>query len=236
MASLLLSLKQAAEANGFALLILHHFRKGSDGSAESISGASALVNHARVAMTLETMSTEETKLYPGIMPSECSRYIRITDAKVNFSRSGETQEFLELRSVTLDNAEPPTYREGGHVQVAIPLDFAKATTRAEKLDEVQRSKIEAQIVQAVGDAVAKGEPLYLKNTGRGGSAATSIISVIDKIVRIEAGIQPRDAEKVAEDLYQTLLSRGVLAEEQVKTPSRNKRLGVVLGTKAAGRT
>jgi hypothetical protein len=57
---------------------VHHTRKDGDlTNIDAIWGASAIVNHARVAMMLARMTADEAKDFKGILPSETWRYFRI---------------------------------------------------------------------------------------------------------------------------------------------------------------
>ena len=84
MGGLLLGLKQAAVGGNFALLILHHFKKSADGSAESISGAFAIVNHARAALTIESMDNKSAKTF-GVWLGDQYRWSRVVSLKVNLT-------------------------------------------------------------------------------------------------------------------------------------------------------
>src|SRR5262249_4189702 len=60
MALVMRSLKRIASKFNCAVLVLHHTRKGGEpGTAESVSGASAIVNLARRATSVVPMSKEE---------------------------------------------------------------------------------------------------------------------------------------------------------------------------------
>ena len=83
-AGLMAQLKVLAVERDFALLIIHHFKKGADGSAEGVGGASAIVNHARAVFTVEAMGEREAASF-GIMPSERWRLLRLADLKLNLA-------------------------------------------------------------------------------------------------------------------------------------------------------
>src|SRR5690606_15547164 len=73
MGGLLLALKQIAVAGKCALLLVHHFKKGANGTAEAVSGAAAVVNHARAALTVEPIGDVAANEL-GLLPSEQWRW------------------------------------------------------------------------------------------------------------------------------------------------------------------
>lgn len=225
MGQLILMLKQLACAANCGILLVHHFRKGSDGSAESISGASAIVNHARVAMTITAMSEQEGARV-GVLPSELWRYFRITDAKTNYAPPATGEDWLKLETVVLNNPEPPTYQQGDGVQVVVPATFAAATSRG-YLDQLEHNAVVADVVHLVRDA---SEPPYLKAVGRA-KGKTTILDIISMSVRGITNRPSQDARRIAETLYVQFLAEGVLVEVDLMTPQRKYRRAVALGPK-----
>lgn len=225
MAQLILSLKQMASMRDCALLLLHHFKKGHDGSAESVSGASALVNHARVAVTIEGMKIDEGMQF-GVLPSEVWRYFRLTDAKSNFAPPSNVSDWLKLETVTLNNAEPP-FQSGDAVQVVVPTTFA-AIIRRGYLDPAERAMVVADVITSVGNS---SRPPYVKARGGAKGAATIFALIASSVSR--CGNRPTsDADVIATALFDELQRDGVLAVEKIKTDQRKTRDGVVLGPKA----
>lgn len=148
-------LKRLAAKFNCAILINHHTRKGSKnsdpgGEAEEISGASSIVNLARRALTLKTMTEEEAKLL-GVYPSEQRQYLKLVDAKSNLAPRSADTPWYRLHSVELPNPEPPVYPHGDNVQaiarVQLPLPNNAAATADEQkirraiLDLVDRGKM-----------------------------------------------------------------------------------------------
>jgi hypothetical protein len=145
MGGLLLGLKQAAVGGNFALLILHHFKKGADGSAESISGASAIVNHARAALTIESMDDKAAEAF-GVWPGDQYRWLRVVSLKANLTPPADSDDWLHLASVTLQNAEPPDYPYGDSVQAIVkPIGGPTAT----RLDPSVQAAIKREFVKCV---------------------------------------------------------------------------------------
>jgi RecA-family ATPase len=94
MANVIRNLKSIAHRHSCAIWIVHHTKKGGDlSSAEAIGGASAIVNHARVANIIVGMSESEAKA-AGVPPSAARRHFRVNSAKSNFApASSETRWF-----------------------------------------------------------------------------------------------------------------------------------------------
>jgi hypothetical protein len=96
---------KVAEQNNCAVELVHHVRKGSSGrngyAIEDARGAGALVNSARSARVLNTMSREEGEKI-GI--EKHRSYFRIDSGKVNLVPPPEQSEWRRLVSVPLDNA------------------------------------------------------------------------------------------------------------------------------------
>jgi hypothetical protein len=81
MAQMMRELKSLASRFDCAILIVHHTKKGGErGDAEAASGAAALVNLARCALMLVSMTKDEGNAY-NIPPSLQWRYLRLINAK-----------------------------------------------------------------------------------------------------------------------------------------------------------
>ena len=226
MGGLLLGLKQAAVGGNFALLILHHFKKGGDGSAESISGASAIVNHARAALTIESMDYKSAEAF-GVWPGDQYRWLRVVSLKANLTPPASSDDWLHLASVTLPNAEPPDYPYGDSVQAIVkPIGGPTAT----RLDPSVQAAIEREFVKCVRAAQVAGNPL--RPSSRGGSGAPVAIDVLRGVVMKATSGKPNDAERIAGTLLEDMEARGVIMKAEVKGANRNKRTRIVPGPKA----
>ena len=224
MAQLAGELKRVAKETGAAIALLHHFKKGGNGSVEDISGAAAIVNHARVAITLRNMTEAEANSFPNIMHSDLWRYIRPTNAKMNYAPRGQEADFIELRSHDLANPQPPFFSD--KIQVAVPF-VATAQVGGPVAAQDQKT-IEDQIVASVAAAAV---PPYLNKQGRGGNAETIYDQIAD-IVEATTKRTGRDAAKISKGIFEELCRRDVLREEQVTGKSRHPRMGAVLGKAA----
>jgi AAA domain len=150
MALLMRALKRLAYKFDCAILIIHHTKKGGDlNSAEAISGASAVVNFARRAVTDIPMSSEEAKAL-GVLPSERWRYFKEVSAKSNLAPRSDDATWYQLCSIELPNPELPTYPSGDGVQaverVKLPL-----------LNSASATAIDQNIQRAILDTVDRGK-------------------------------------------------------------------------------
>lgn len=225
MAQLAGELKRVAKETGAAIALLHHFKKGGNGSVEDISGAAAIVNHARVAITLRNMTEAEANSFPNILNSDLWRFIRPTNAKMNYAPRGIEADFIELRSHDLANPQPPFFSD--KIQVAVP--FVATAQVGGPVTAKDQKTIEDQIVASVAAAAV---PPYLNKQGRGGNAET-IYDQITDIVEAATKRTGRDASKIGKGIYEGLCKRDILREEQVSGKNRHSRMGVVLGKAAA---
>jgi AAA domain/Primase C terminal 2 (PriCT-2)/RepB DNA-primase from phage plasmid len=226
MASLLLGLKQIAKAGNFAPLILHHFKKGADGSAESIGGAAAIVNHARAALTIQSID-KETAENRGVLPSEEWRWLRVVSLKANLTPPADADDWLYLASVELPNAAPPDYPRGDNVQAIVKPPGGPAPAHVNPNTDAM---IDEEIVRQVRKAKAAG--VLWRSSARGGVDAPVAAKEIARIVAKVRGLNPKDAKRVAETKLRDLLTRSVLAKDEVKDKHRKPRLCVVPGPNA----
>ena len=99
-------MKVLARNHQCAVLVVHHMRKGAvGGDQDGARGASALVNAARTAITMEKMTEEDAvKLLPEKEVPNHARYIRVSDPKQNYGPSlGD--RWLMIKPVLHKNGE-----------------------------------------------------------------------------------------------------------------------------------
>lgn len=227
-ASLMAQLKAVAVRGGFAMLILHHFKKGSDGSAESVGGASAIVNFARAAFSVAGMSDREAGAF-GILPSERWRHLRVTDLKVNLAPPADEADWLTLSSVTLPNAEPPTYPHGESVQAVVPfVPPPTGAAAAATLDSAQRAMVEAKFIGRVREAEGAGCPLYISPQGAQSAKQAPAIDILAEVLSGVAGRPLVDCGRLATPILADLRERGAVAIVEVKLAGRRPRQGMIV--------
>jgi AAA domain len=225
MGGLLLALKQMAFANDFALLLVHHYKKSADGSQDSVSGAAALVNHSRAALTIEYMNDQQAQEM-GVLPSDQNRWIRVADLKVNLAPRNSSSTWLYIASIDLPNDEPPTYLTGDSVQAIV---IAPPTSHY--LDPLTQKCLEDDFLKRVRSAESSGEPLHANARGRHKGASTAVTELRDLIVA-QTSRPANDAARIAESLFDDMKARDVIEESKVETKNRKKRQGVIVGPKA----
>lgn len=123
--------------------LVHHTRKGAiAGDADSGRGASALVNAARVALTLSHMSEDDATKY-GIPAEERRLHIRLDDPKANLAPPSDKARWFRLVSVSLGNGTQD-YPAGDSVQAVetweppSPWEGITMACAVEILDAIQR--------------------------------------------------------------------------------------------------
>jgi Mrp family chromosome partitioning ATPase len=96
-------LLRVAEEGDCAIGVVHHYAKGkaaTPGDPDSIRGAGSLVFAARVATTVTNMSAKDAERF-GVPRDERWRYLRIDNAKVNFSAPGADTKWFRRESVVI---------------------------------------------------------------------------------------------------------------------------------------
>ena len=111
--------KELGRETNAAVLLSHHFRKGSavPGDADSFRGGSALIDVARAAYTLSPMSEDDIRSF-GVPKTDSRDYLRMDDAKMNMARK-EPERWFHMQSERLHNATED-YPLGDTVQVIEP--------------------------------------------------------------------------------------------------------------------
>lgn len=208
------ALKRLANKFDCAILILHHTRKGGDlSNAESIGGASAIVNLARRAIMAMPMTVDEAKVM-GVLPSERHSFFRVIASKSNLVARSDQTPWYKLSSVTLPNAEPPTYSAGDNVQAVERVKLPLASSLSHSTDQVIR--------QAIIDLVDKGKLIdgisypYSPNV----SGAKNLRSLMDDAI-VAVGqatgntLQGNDLQAVVSRTVDALKADGTLAIEPI---------------------
>lgn len=133
------ALTSLAQRANIAVLLVHHTKKPSQadaggfaGVADSGRGASAIVNAARSAKTLFRMTVDEAKAL-GVDPSERTSYVRLDDAKGNYSPDQGQPTWFKIKSVPLPNGDDAPA-------------MAPATFQIDKSTDERRRKVFVAIV------------------------------------------------------------------------------------------
>ena len=105
MRSILAAFRGFAKETSAGVIVLHHDRKGVGvaGDVDRMRGASALQGAARIVLTLTRMTEEEADAL-GIPQEERTSYIRIDNAKANYTKLGDAM-WYRLTSHQIANTE-----------------------------------------------------------------------------------------------------------------------------------
>jgi hypothetical protein len=110
-----LEITRVATDAGVAALILHHLRKGSNGEADDLMGATSLRATFRSCRILARMDKKEAESF-GVAINEVWRYSRISGSKENYAPPPELSTWYKLESVQLGNGAG-LYLDGDSLQV-----------------------------------------------------------------------------------------------------------------------
>lgn len=181
-----------AEATGAAVLVLHHLRKGSSGSADDLMGATSLRATFRSTLVLSRMTPQEGNAL-SIRPADAWRYLRVNGSKENYSPAPDQATWFKLESVQLANASPD-YPDGDSVGAATrwtppPLFQDVAYVALEAIFEAVRlgpTPGEFYTPSRIGNSPRWLGNVILQHTGKSKAEAQSIIQIwIDAGVLIE---------------------------------------------------
>ena len=117
-AKVALEITRVATDAGVAALILHHLRKGSNGEADDLMGATSLRATFRSCRILARMDKKEAESF-GVAINEVWRYSRISGSKENYAPPPELSTWYKLESVQLGNGAG-LYLDGDSLQVTQP--------------------------------------------------------------------------------------------------------------------
>jgi hypothetical protein len=107
-------LSKVARDSGVAVLVLHHLRKGANGTPDDLMGATSLRATFRSCRILARMSPEVAGKMEVLDPW---RYVRIVGSKENYAPPPEKGTWFKLIGVHLGNATDD-YPDGDEVAVA----------------------------------------------------------------------------------------------------------------------
>jgi hypothetical protein len=216
MALVMRALKRLANKFNCAVLILHHTRKGGEpGSAEAVSGASSIVNLARRAISVVPMTKEEATKF-AVLPSEYRKHFKIVSAKANLVPPSDVCPWYKLESVTLPNAEPPTYPKGDNVQAVVRVNLSHLQKPVDQDDQkIRRAILD---VVAAGKLIGGSSELYSPNvSGAKNDRALmpDAMAAVQNVTSTRTWHSP-DLEAVVRGAIDALKSEGALVDEKIK--------------------
>jgi hypothetical protein len=110
-------LVELAAQRRISIALAHHSSKGRDpASAESAMGAVTFINLARIAVAIEPLAEKDAGAI-GLPPWEAKSIFRAVGTKQNLSPPTSNDKYFRIRSIDMQNAEPPIYTEGDNVAV-----------------------------------------------------------------------------------------------------------------------
>ena len=120
-AVLMAELVRLAADLGIAVIVAHHAAKGRDATtADSAMGAASFVNFSRIALSIEPLPEKDAGRV-GIPAWDAKSVFRVLGVKQNYSVPNQNDEWFQLVTETLPNANPPLYPNGDKVGVVVPF-------------------------------------------------------------------------------------------------------------------
>lgn len=153
-----------AEQSGAAVMIAHHTAKPNGamseshaGNANAGAGAKRIVDTSRAAFTLETMGQNDAIRY-GIGAADRFRYVRLDDAKHNYTLQGGRPTWLYKETVKLLNGDlVGSLKETNMDERA---DITKQRAAAIILHAIQRGGGSSVSVKDAADALRAEDELF----------------------------------------------------------------------------
>jgi hypothetical protein len=157
-----------AIATGCAINLVHHTRKppqgqseGHAGNADSARGASSLISAARIAHTLMTMSGKDAERL-GVPADESRLYVRLDDAKANFSAPTDRTVWFKREGVLLPNASSPLAQDADRVGVLLRADLSQHESQAREREQARREELAKDLARFMKTSTRIGRPDAVK--------------------------------------------------------------------------
>jgi AAA domain/Primase C terminal 2 (PriCT-2) len=215
MALVMREIKRLAIKFNCSILIVHHTRKGGEpGSADAISGASAIKDLARCARMPVTMTTAEMGIF-HVLPSERQQHFKLVDAKSNLALHSD-EAWYKLESQELPNAGTP-YLHGDRVQAVVRVQLSAQPGGSANVDDM---KIEAAILNLVDRGKEIDGQAYPYSPSLAGAKNERAI-LQDAMTSVANSTAPRqwalvDLEAVTKNAIKRMLDDGRLVVETVE--------------------
>jgi hypothetical protein len=192
-----------------AIVLVHHSRKNGNGetTVEDARGASALLNAARVGLTLNRMTTNEAEKFGIKEQAERRAIFRVDNGKPNRSPAGNAQWF-KIESVDLGNATPQR-----------PSDYVGAVTTWQPPDPFDN--VTPEHLRQVQALVADGD--YRTSE----QAKDWVGNAVAEIIGLDLD-DPAEKRK-AKSIFKTWEANGRFKTEMRKDGNRKDRPFVTVG-------
>lgn len=196
-------LTRLAENENVAVHVSHHFRKGAGqpGDIDSARGARSLIDAARIATTMQPMTSEEAKTF-DVSEGERRRLVRLDDGKANLAPLSAARWF-RLASVNIGNATPE-YPGGDDLQV-VEAWTPPETWAALSINVLNR------ILDEIDRGLADGE--------RYSHAPAATDRAAWKVIQRHA---PEKTEKQCREVIATWAKNGVLEAQEYRSQAERK--------------
>lgn len=199
-----------ARATNCAVTITHHTRKAGAGLAtdshagnlDNARGASAIVYAARFAHTLATM-TDALADELGVPRDKRTRYVRLNDAKSNYSAMDPRNRWFERQSVELPNGD-----EAVALALWKPVDVFSSVTPA--------------MLAQVQEAIAASPPMSCRADRRAAKWVGNIVGTI-------LGRDPLDDGQavIIDTIIRTWVTNGALRKAHEPDPKNGRKVPVI---------
>ncbi|UZF94382.1 AAA family ATPase [Bosea sp. NBC_00550] len=207
--------RRIARETGAAVVLVPHAgknRNGDSGNADMVRGASAMIGVARCVVTIAPMAPDEAvKL--GLPEADARRYVRIDDAKMNYSLPSAEARWFRREGITLANG--PAGSDGDEVGVLEPWDPHAAFTEVSPAAvRGALDKIEAGILDKDGRPTGA---LWTPHNNSGDKSRW-----VGTLFMREFGCPEAQAKRLISDM----LDSGLLVATEYSDRHRKKRVGL----------
>lgn len=193
---------QIADKADCSILLAHHFRKGGvSGEADAFRGASALIDAARAAVSLSTMSEKEADKL-GVEDDQRRFHIRMDNAKLNLAPPPAHALWLRLNNVELPN--------GDRVQATSKWEAPSPWDGIPML-------LVVSMLGAIGAGPSPGE-LYTAKTNAADKARWAGSVVVEMAAKTDGQ---------AKDIIRAWIANGLLSEGTYHSPKSRKDVSCV---------
>ena len=212
MDALITAANQIARETRAAVLLPHHFRKDSAlGGRDAIRGGGALVDGARIALTMLGMSAAEAEGF-GVPEDDAGRYVRLANAKANMTPKARAEDWYELVSVPLGNtAVDPLYPSGDEVQAIVPWQQPKLM-----------DGMDYTVMSAIFGRLRDATQIFHETAGNQRNPAFTVVMAL-----------ANKTKEQAKRIIQLWLDSGTLERTTYQNDQRNDRIKLTLNASKA---
>lgn len=177
MKAIMAAYRQIARDYNIAVVLAHHTPKGGErASQDAFRGASAIINSARIGLTLFEASADDGLKY-RIPPAKLNNYVRLDDAKANLTLRSGRPTWFRRQSVVL--------RSGDEVGVLYPVEIeSEAAIKPEDVAREVRNYMRQENVADVNAHALAKHLVTLPGWDLSVFGGSSVTHVRDKIAEL----------------------------------------------------